>query len=120
MNNTNSIQNQHKNYELKQRERLVELLNCVKCNASSCSATENGRCGDLDKLDGCQIEAIADHLLADGWMRPPCDSVWFIVDKNTKYAMAMPRKIDELPLYMLRDLEKYGYYETKEEAEKHL
>lgn len=56
----------------KQRERLMELLDCIKCNAESCSATENGRCGDLDNLDRCQIEAISDAIIADGWFRPPC------------------------------------------------
>ena len=34
--------------------------------------------------------------------------------------MAMPKRADELPLYKLRDLEKYGYYLSKEEAEKAL
>ncbi len=48
------------------RERLIELLNFVKCKAESCSAVDGGRCVDLDKLDRCQIEAIADHLLANG------------------------------------------------------
>lgn len=54
------------------RERLFELLNYISCKAECCSALDGGRCGDLDKLDRCQIEAIADCLLADGWIRPPC------------------------------------------------
>ncbi len=54
------------------RERLVELLNFVKCNAECCAALDGGRCGELDYLDRCQIEAIAELLLADGWIRPPC------------------------------------------------
>ena len=48
------------------RERLIELLNFVQCKAECCSALDGGRCGDLDRLDRCQIEAIADHLLQTG------------------------------------------------------
>ena len=63
---------------------------------------------------------LADYLLENGVIVPPSEHVYFIVDKGTKYAMAMPKRTDELPLYKLRDLEKYGYYLSKEEAEKHL
>ena len=65
-------------------------------------------------------EFLADYLLANGVIVPPSEHVYFIVDKGTKYAMAMPKRTDELPLYKLRDLEKYGYYLSKEEAEKAL
>ena len=63
-------------------------------------------------------EQFADYLLANNIIVLPCEYVYFIVDKGTKYAMAMPKRTDELPLYKLRDLEKYGYYLSKEEAEK--
>ena len=62
------------------RDRLIELLNFVRCKVECCAALDGGRCGDLDKLDRCQIEAIADHLLANGVIVPPCkvgDTVWF-------------------------------------------
>jgi hypothetical protein len=53
------------------RDRLIELLNYTPCKAECCSALDGGRCGDLDKLDRCQIEAIADSLLANGVIVPP-------------------------------------------------
>ena len=53
------------------RDRLIELLNYTPCKAECCSALDGGRCGDLDKLDRCQIEAITDHLLANGVIVPP-------------------------------------------------
>ena len=53
------------------RDRLIELLNFVQCKAECCSALDGGRCGDLDHLDRCQIESIADHLLAEGVIVPP-------------------------------------------------
>lgn len=88
----------------KQRERLIEMLN---------------EWGNKEN-DGVRAESIADYLLANGVIVPPSEHVYFIVDKGTKYAMAMPKRTDELPLYKLRDLEKYGYYLSKEEAEKAL
>jgi hypothetical protein len=84
------------------RDRLIELLFPAIADL-------------IENLKG--VEDFADYLLESDVIVPPCDTVWFIVDKNTKYAMAMPRQTDELPLYMLRDLNKYGYYKTKEEAE---
>ena len=96
------------------RDKLIEIIgnydreiDCDFCPKDQ----EGGKCGD---------ECFADYLLANNVFASPCETVWFIVDKNTKYAMAMPRQTDELPLYILKDLSKYGYYKTKEEAEKHL
>ena len=75
----------------------------------------------IELIDGCgRLERLADYLLENGVIVPPSEHVYFIVDKGTKYAMAMPKRTDELPLYKLRDLEKYGYYLSKEEAEKAL
>lgn len=90
----------------KQRERLIELM----------TQAENK---ELSLL-GFEKKILADYLLANGVIVPPSEHVYFIVDKGTKYAMAMPKRTDELPLYKLRDLEKYGYYLSKEEAEKAL
>ena len=85
-----------------ERERLIKLLKNVPRNTRAF------------------YDQFADYLLANGVIVPPSEHVYFIVDKGTKYAMAMPKRTDELPLYKLRDLEKYGYYLSKEEAEKHL
>ena len=63
------------------RDRLVELMNFVQCKAECCSALDGGRCGDLDNLYRCQIETIADHLIENGVIVPPCkigDTVYAI------------------------------------------
>ncbi|MBO5967682.1 MAG: hypothetical protein J6S14_04185 [Clostridia bacterium] len=63
------------------RDRLVELLNFIQCKADCCGALDGGRCGALDKLDRCQIETIADHLIANGVIVPPCkvgDTVYWL------------------------------------------
>lgn len=70
-----------------ERERLIDLLNFVKCKAESCGALDGGRCGDLDKLDRCQIEAIADYLLANGVICPPCkvgDTLYDLITVDTE------------------------------------
>ena len=67
------------------RDRLVELMNFVQCKAECCSALDGGRCGDLDNLDRCQIETIADHLIANGVVVPPCkvgDTVYCIYNNK--------------------------------------
>jgi hypothetical protein len=65
------------------RDRLIALLNFVQCKAECCGALDGGRCGELDHLDRCQIETIADHLLANGVIVPPCkvgDRLYEIVE----------------------------------------
>lgn len=85
MNNTNSIQNQHKNYELKQRERLVELLEE--------SSKAVGQHIDLAKKIPTAEEVHkmrADYLLANGVIVPPCkagDTVYAIYDKKVYEAV---------------------------------
>lgn len=53
------------------RDRLIELLNSVQCKVNCCIAV-NGSCADLDNLDRCQIQAIADYLIENGVIVPPC------------------------------------------------
>ena len=85
------------------RDRLIGLLNYIPCNdGCACSALDGGRCGDLDKLDRCQIEAIADHLLANGVIVPPCkvgDTVYEIrIKGNTPkkdYGLITKRSLKE-------------------------
>ena len=96
------------------RDKLIEIIGNydseIDCDFYP-KDQEGGRCGD---------ECFADYLLSKNVFVPPSEHVYFIVDKGTKYAMAMPKRTDELQLYKLRDLEKYGYYLSKEEAERHL
>lgn len=64
------------------RERLIELLNYIPCKAESCAAVDGGRCGDLDNLNRCQIEAIANYLLENGVVVLPCkvgQKVWMLM-----------------------------------------
>lgn len=51
---------------------------------------------------------------------PETDKVYFICDPHTEYEMVMHKSINDLYLYELMNLDKYGYYTTKQKAEKHL
>lgn len=51
------------------RERLIELIRIASHELTSRCVGDCGDCADK----------IADHILADGWIRPPCkvgDTVW--------------------------------------------
>lgn len=63
------------------RDRLIELLQSKSCWYNDC---EKGcdKCGNVGLCDR-DIEIIADHILADGWIRPPCkvgQTVYCIVE----------------------------------------
>ncbi len=53
------------------RERLIELIKTAReyCNNTNC-----GYCGfaGFGCYPDCKDKYIADYLLADGWIRPPC------------------------------------------------
>ena len=98
---------------MSERKRLIELLkqNC-HCQDEDCSnCSRNGI---------CFTHSEADYLLENGIIVLPCDKVYSIVDKNTKYAYTHSKRIGELSIDEIRDLSHYGYYSTKEEAEKAL
>ena len=61
------------------RERLIGLLSKFEI---TCSNT----CSGLEKsCHSCRLGQLADFLLADGWMRPPCkvgDEVYFNTYEN--------------------------------------
>ena len=70
------------------RDRLMKLLCGVECDGEetfgNCPQRRDGQCGTVQKLEMCQIGAIADHLLANGVIVPPCkvgDTV-FIIDEG--------------------------------------
>lgn len=48
--------------------------------------------------DGVRAESIADYLLKNGVVVLPCEKVYYIVDKNTKYATIYPKNIKELSI----------------------
>lgn len=67
------------------RDRLMKLLCGVECDGEetfgNCPQRRDGQCGTVQKLEMCQIGAIADHLLANGVIVPPCkvgDTVWYL------------------------------------------
>lgn len=56
-------------------------------------------------------------------LRLPTNRVWFICDAKTKYATIMPKTIDDLCIYDIKELLKGNskrYFMTKEEAEQAL
>lgn len=68
------------------RDRLISLLCGVECAGSDrreggCGYRDSAKCNRIEKLDYCMIACIADHLLANGVIVPPCkvgDKVHFI------------------------------------------
>ena len=66
-----------------------------------------------------EAEHIANYLLANGVIVPP-DELYSITDEGTRYATVSKAKIDWLPLYVIKNPEKYRFYRTREEAEQAL
>lgn len=55
------------------------------------------------------------------WVHLPCKRVYFICDRNTKFATVMSKSIKDLSIYEIKEIDKSGYYfSTKEKAEKAL
>ena len=101
----------------KQRERLVELLDEF-----------------VAKSNNTTTSALADYILADGWMRPPCkvgDKVYFVFEGDVLGDEITLIEVTESAMYLSTCSERYmlinGYlysemldekaYFTKEEAE---
>ena len=59
------------------RDRLMKLLCGVECDGEetlgNCPQRRDGKCRTVQKLEMCQIGAIADHLLANGVIVLPCE-----------------------------------------------
>lgn len=50
-------------------------------------------------------------------LKLPCDTVWFICDKKTKYATIMSKSIRDLAIYEIEGIDKKGYYwSTRDKA----
>lgn len=50
-------------------------------------------------------------------LKLPCDTVWFICDKKTKYATVMPKSIRDLAVYEIEGIDEKGYYwSTRDKA----
>lgn len=51
-------------------------------------------------------------------IRLPCNEVWFICDKCTKYATVISKSINDLTVYEIRKIDKDGrYWSSKKKAE---
>ena len=44
------------------------------------------------------------------WVHLPCERVYFICDKNTKFAMIMSKSIKDLSIHEIEEIDKSGYY----------
>lgn len=55
----------------KQRERLVELLEKTSCAYQKCIGDCIYEC-KFHRMSSREMNDLADFILADGWMRPPC------------------------------------------------
>ena len=69
------------------RERLIELIMSNSCHEKECPDVQCDECPHIAIFEG-DAEKIADLLLADGWIKPPCkvgDKVYRISTKiNTR------------------------------------
>ena len=75
------------------RDKLIELIMSNSCHEKECPDVHCGECPHIAIFEG-DAEKIADLLLADGWMRPPCkvgDMVYAIcnheVQETTVFSM---------------------------------
>ena len=95
------------------RERLIELLKQKSCMFVACDEECDG-CGNAEMYES-EIESIADHLIANGVIVPPCkvgDTVWFI------YNYTQPKKFQISILTMSEN--HYSFViETKDRVYKH-
>ena len=74
------------------KNRLKTLLCNVVCKGDDrreggCGLRKDDRCDRIERLDMCMIECIADHLLAEGVIVPPCKvgtTLYFLY--NSPYA----------------------------------
>ena len=54
------------------REKLIKLLYHASCESElegkpgSCPYRKHGRCGEVERLDYCAVQHLADHLIANG------------------------------------------------------
>lgn len=65
---------------------------------------------------GCEL-----FINRSEWVHLPCKIVYFICDKNTKFATVMSKSIKNLSVHEIEEIDKSGYYfSTMEKAEKAL
>ena len=123
------------------RDRLVEMLCNVKCEGEECFGNCPHRigqkCNKVQRLAMCSVFAIADHLLAEGVIVPPCKvgSIVYTISrkrlKKWKVCFIGYNSQDEFKMHIATEkftemLEVWDYnigktvFLTREEAEKAL
>ena len=107
-----------------ERERLIELIEQCSCHYSPPCTGECGECHNVEMYDR-NIEHIADHLLANGVIVPPCkvgSTIYMLVTKRPRvycepYTMIQKSKVTFGNLErVIRDFGKTVFL-TREEAE---
>lgn len=84
------------------RDRLIELLMSKSCKHNKCP--DDVQCDDCEHLavfDG-DAEKIADAILADGWMRPPCkvgQTIYYHFQFRNKSILPFTRKAKVKKIY---------------------
>lgn len=63
-----------------------------------------------------QIKSYKDLEEQGKLLKLQIETVWFICDKNTKYAMVMSKSIRDLKIYEIEGIDKKGYYWSSKEA----
>lgn len=86
--------------------------NCLHCEA----------CNSIDLADIFDpVEECTHFTNRSEWVHLPCERVYFICDKNTKFATIMSKSIKDLSIHEIEEIDKSGYYfSTMEKAEKAL
>lgn len=122
----------------KQKDRLVELIGSKVCEEYSpnCDEYEPHTC-EKCYANFCKVGDLADAIISDGWMRPPCkvgDKVYFVFEGDVLSDEITLIEVTESEMYLSTCSERYmlinGYlysemldekaYFTKEEAEQAL
>lgn len=92
------------------------LFECERCGETIWRLPDYGNGSPTDKL--AAYEDAEEHGLI---LRLPCNEVWFICDKGTKYATVMSKSINDLTVYEIRKIDKDGrYWSSKKKAESKL
>jgi hypothetical protein len=109
------------------RDRLIKQLCSVKCEGEeklgNCPQRRDSQCRTVQKLEMCQIGAIADHLLANGVIAPPCKvgDIIYVISQNKKeyYPLKVPSR-DTVVQWMDKGLFGKQLFVTEREAEQAL
>lgn len=113
-----------------ERERLIELMLSKSCRNVECPDVQCSKCENIAIFEG-DTEKIADHLLANGVIVPPCkagDTIWRCGrDKVHEWQIALIEVyadeigfVDDSDNYFTEDDIGKTVFLTKEEAEQAL